>query len=111
MSNTELTKELILSTAAVSSTRLRELLKVDNVKCHGCVNITGCKNCAACNDCLYCKYCSNCTFCTCCSWCSYCKGCIDCENCYLCNGLKNKMYYIRNIQFSREEYREVINSL
>ncbi|MBP9715294.1 MAG: hypothetical protein KBD52_02300 [Candidatus Pacebacteria bacterium] len=40
--------------------------------------------------------------------CSFCYDCYSCENCFQCTGLRNKKYCIKNKQYTKEEYEEII---
>ncbi|MFA6274322.1 MAG: hypothetical protein WC662_04125 [Candidatus Paceibacterota bacterium] len=34
--------------------------------------------------------------------------CADCSNCFMCSGLRNKKYYFKNKQYSKEEYEKIL---
>jgi len=36
--------------------------------------------------------------------------CWDCSNCFMCTGLRNKKYNFKNKQYTKEEYKEIIES-
>jgi hypothetical protein len=42
--------------------------------------------------------------------CSFCFDCRDCSNCFMCFGLRNKKYYFKNQELSKEKYNEIISS-
>ncbi len=49
-------------------------------------------------------------------WCSQCVNCIFCYDCrgtqdsFMCFGLRNKKYYFKNEQYTKEEYKKIIDS-
>ena len=54
------------------------------------------------SDCTDCSDCSNCSYCSDCSDCSYCSDCSSCSDCSDCS---RKKYMIKNVQFTKEEYK------
>jgi hypothetical protein len=40
--------------------------------------------------------------------CYFVRDCINCQDCFMCSGLKNKKYYFKNKQYTKEEYKELI---
>lgn len=49
-----------------------------------------------------------------------CRGCIDssflfdcanCQNCFMSSGLRNKSYYFRNQQYTKEEYQKLLDNI
>ncbi len=42
--------------------------------------------------------------------CYFCHSCNGCSNCFMCVGLRNKKYYFLNKQYTKEEYRKLVNS-
>lgn len=36
--------------------------------------------------------------------------CRDCSDCFMCIGLRNKKYFIKNTEYSKEEYEKILNS-
>jgi len=36
--------------------------------------------------------------------------CKNCSNCFMCSNLRNKIYCIRNVQYSKEEYSKIMNN-
>lgn len=42
--------------------------------------------------------------------CAYCFDCRACEECFMCVGLRNKKYYIKNKEYSKEEYNKIVSS-
>ncbi|MDD3302343.1 MAG: hypothetical protein PHN31_02225 [Candidatus Gracilibacteria bacterium] len=65
--------------------------------CYETVNVMNCFNCK------YIQYCENC------SSCDFCYDCIGCTECIGCVGLRNKKYCIYNKQYSKDEYKNIIN--
>ena len=69
-------------------------------------------NCDSIYDCM-CIYKSNTCFGTrgnnrFCINCYFVRDCENCQNCFMCSGLKNKKYYFKNKQYTREEYEQKI---
>jgi hypothetical protein len=40
--------------------------------------------------------------------CAYCFDCRGCTNCFMCVGLRNKSYYFKNEQYSKDEYQRIV---
>ncbi len=38
----------------------------------------------------------------------FCEYCFNCKDCFGCNGLKHKQYCIFNVQYTKEEYEELV---
>lgn len=60
---------------------------------------------------ISCDSCSSCTYsidCRNCDSCSYCFDCRQCTHCFLCSSLSDKQYCFQNIQYSPEEYQQLI---
>lgn len=57
------------------------------------------------SHCYNCKSSFNCRNC---SDCSYIVDCIGCTNCFMCSGLNKKNYCVKNKQYSREEYENLL---
>jgi len=75
-------------------------------KCVDCLAITQCNVCYFCIDC---SQCFNSFFCVWCEWSSnlYASyNCIWCQDCIACHNLVNKKFYIENISYNEETYRE-----
>ncbi len=56
---------------------------------------------------------SNCKsiyWCTSCVSCSFCYDCRGCQDCFMSSGLRNKKYYFKNQQYSKDEYEKIIAS-
>ncbi|HAI99012.1 TPA: hypothetical protein DCL30_05820 [Candidatus Peribacteria bacterium] len=49
--------------------------------------------------CIRCRLCSNMT---------YCIDCYSCKDCFGCTGLRNKRYCILNVQYTKEEYEDLL---
>jgi hypothetical protein len=41
--------------------------------------------------------------------CSFCLDCHGCEHCFQCVGLRNKKYFLKNKQYTREEYEKIVS--
>jgi hypothetical protein len=57
--------------------------------------------------------CSNCKsvyWCTACISCVLCYDCRGCSDCFMSTGLRNKKYYFKNKQYSKEEYQAIVDS-
>jgi len=65
----------------------------EGIDCHSCYGLTNCQDCFNCSDSAFLRDC---------------KGC---KNCFLCTGLKNKEYYYKNKQYSKEEYEKLMNEI
>lgn len=78
-----------------------------------CVDTFDVRNCEYCYSVFDCDNCNNSRFldhCKNCSECNFSYDCIGCQNVTLCTNLRNKQYYFKNKQLSREDYfREVEN--
>ncbi len=89
--------------------------------CYYWDRVIDCKNCV---DSLLIKNCHNCYECintSNCYWCTYSENSIDCKNsdylydsiwcvdCFMCINLHNKRFYIKNLEYSKEEYFRQIN--
>jgi hypothetical protein len=46
-----------------------------------------------------------------CSFCTWCDSMISCNNCIACVGLKKKEYCILNKQYTKEEYKKIVEQL
>lgn len=57
-----------------------------------------------CNKCRHVQYGSEL------SECDFCYDCRGCTNCLLSTGLRNKSYYFKNKQYSKEEYKKIVES-
>lgn len=78
------------------------------------------KNCVDCLDTKDSQYCYGCLTSSNCYKCQHCERCIDCNesyfsfdcrgcgNIFMCTGLRNKKFYIRNKQYSQEEYSDIL---
>jgi hypothetical protein len=42
--------------------------------------------------------------------CTFCHSCRGCSHCFMCVGLRGKKYCIKNIQYTKEEYENIINN-
>lgn len=97
-----------------------------NIKCHGCKYCDNCHYCERCSECyncsnsIDCKLCDNCSNCNSCNdsdncsecdGCSNCWNCVNCFNCAYCKCLHNATYCILNVQFTKEEYEKIMESL
>lgn len=76
--------------------------------CYNCNYCKYCYNCNSCNYCYNCNYCCDCYDCNDCDYCYDCYDCNDCNYCYKCSGLSFKKYHILNIEFTEEEYKNII---
>lgn len=34
--------------------------------------------------------------------------CSECKNCFMCSGLRNKKYYFKNVEYSKDEYEKIL---
>src|SRR3989338_9955565 len=59
-----------------------------------------CFNVDNCSHCIYNYNSSSC------SNCQFSDDCVGCHYCFLCTGLRNKQYYIRNQQYTKEQRQE-----
>jgi len=73
-----------------------------NTNCIDCINCISCIDCDNCNRCKICKDCFDCV---------ECSSCDECNNCFLCDNLYNEIYMILNVQFSKKEYFQKIESM
>lgn len=67
--------------------------------CYECIN---CYGCYACQCSMYLENCSDCL---------YCYDLIGCKNCLFSYGLRNKQYYVFNVEKTKEEYDSYLKSL
>lgn len=42
--------------------------------------------------------------------CYFVRDCENCQDCFMCTNLKNKKYYFKNEQYTKEEYQNILNS-
>ena len=42
---------------------------------------------------------------------SFLFDCANCQNCFMSSGLRNKNYYFRNKQYTKEEYKKLLNDI
>lgn len=73
--------------------------KGSNELLYECMNATGCFGCQysfLIRDCINCYYCYDAH---------------GSSNCFMSFGLRNKQYYIRNVQYSKEEYQQTLVKL
>src|SRR3990167_8165933 len=106
----------------------------DSKNCYLCFGSKGCENCLyssrlinsiGCVDCQElreCQLCYECIFCMNCYNCQNCEKCFDsrglffCYDCrgssdmFMCTGIRNKQYYIRNKQYTKDEYLKMIKN-
>ncbi|MDH4358662.1 MAG: hypothetical protein OEV37_01775 [Candidatus Berkelbacteria bacterium] len=80
----------------------------ESVGCVDCIDTRNSQHCYSCLDCENCYKARYSERCKDCSEISFCFDCRGCKNIYLCTNLRNKQYYIRNKQYSREEYFRVL---
>lgn len=52
-----------------------------------------------------CKYVSQCGNCI---NCDFCFDCVNCQDCFMSYNLRNKKYVFRNVQLSKDEYKEAL---
>ena len=71
---------------------------IQSSDCYDCINVVKSFNMISCMDCNNCSYCKSCAWCV---WCHDCFGCCD---------LENKSYCINNIQYSKDEYQNLIKN-
>lgn len=81
-----------------------------NRNCIDGIQLEQCELCYECTDCSECfnlvkgQMCSQCTD-------SYfLEDCRNCTNCFMCKGLRNKEYCIKNKQYSKDEYENIVRS-
>lgn len=77
----------------------------DSLNCaliDNCELLEGSENSSHCYNCRSSFNCRNC------SDCSYIADSIGCSNCFMCSGLNKKNYCIKNKQYSREEYENLM---
>jgi len=41
--------------------------------------------------------------------CYFVRDCENCQDCFMCSGFRNKKYCFKNIQYSKEEYKELLS--
>ena len=94
---------------------------MESQNCMYWLKVSYCNNCIDCDYTIkseLCYYCSDCSDCyklnyslhsIDCKNSSFLNDCIWCTNCYMCKWLRNKSYYIKNIQYSKEEYHSILN--
>jgi hypothetical protein len=79
-----------------------------------CIDTSHCSKSENCYECFWVNSCSNVMFSSQCES-SYnllfCRDCNGCHDCFGCVGLRKKEYYIYNIQYTKEEYKEKIKKL
>jgi len=78
----------------------------DNVDCSNmylkvelCYQVLGAIEAYACAYCMFIFYSRNLL---------YCEYCLHCSDCFGCNGLQHKQYCIFNIQYTKEEYEDLV---
>lgn len=78
----------------------------DNVDCSNmylkvelCYQVLGAIETYECAFCLFIFYSRNLL---------YCEYCLHCNDCFGCNGLQHKQYCIFNVQYTKEEYEELV---
>lgn len=82
------------------------------IECKNCVdsllikNSRECYECTNISDCYGCLYSENITDCR---ECVYLFDSIGCADCFMCTNLRNKRFYIKNQEYSREEYYKKID--
>ncbi|MDP2630811.1 MAG: hypothetical protein Q8P56_05400 [Candidatus Uhrbacteria bacterium] len=72
-----------------------------------CAYVHSSQKCELCYMCANCRECYNVQFSefsTHCTNSRFLSNCVDCSDCYQCANLKYKQYYIRNTQYTKEEY-------
>lgn len=42
--------------------------------------------------------------------CSFVRDCENCQDCFMCASLKNKKYFFKNKQYSKEEYKKILSN-
>lgn len=65
-------------------------------------------HCELCYDSIYVHKCYGlkcCQDCINCSTSAFLKDCIGCQDCFMCTGLRNKQYYFKNQELSKERYQ------
>jgi hypothetical protein len=78
-----------------------------------CVDLTVCFDVEKCFDSIYCQnsyrifYSRNCRDCI---DSYFLQDCRNCQNCFMCWNLRGRSYCIENIQYTKDEYNEKINS-
>ena len=73
-----------------------------------CFRIGWCGNCYESIDsenCYDCHYIQNCRDC---HGSEYLFDCVGCKSCFMSTGLRNKQYYIENVEYSKEEYENKV---
>lgn len=79
--------------------------------CNHCLDCTNIYNSDLCYEWVNCTKCYNCKRCTECEYSTNltaCLRCKNCQDCFACINLINKQYCIRNIQYSKQEYDQLI---
>lgn len=61
--------------------------------------------CISCADCYQVKYAE---FCNACVNSQFMYDCRACADCFMCAGLRNKKYYFKNEQYTKEEYEKIL---
>lgn len=64
-------------------------------------------------ECIHCDKCYNIKYselCLSCTDSSFLYDCRNCSNCFMSYGLRNKSYFYKNKQYSKEEYEKIISS-
>ncbi len=83
----------------------------NNKNCMDCYRVSDCELSYECVDVAgsyglyYSQDCGNC------SESAFLKNCIGCKQCFMCSNLKNKQYYIYNVESTKEEYERLMKSL
>lgn len=65
----------------------------EGIDCHSCYGLVNCQDCFNCSNS------------------AFLRDCVGCKSCFLCTGLRNKEYCIRNKQYSKEEYEELVGAI
>jgi len=84
----------------------------DSIKCSNCVDcmyIDHCENCYDCVKLSHCFWLLHSNKCVNCSESSYLSNCTNCHDCFNCIWLDNKSYCMNNIQYSKDDYKKLIN--
>ena len=76
----------------------------DGFQCVDNTNVYGCQVCYESVDCYDCQRVFWCEECKNCSDSYFLKSCVGCRDCLFCTNLTQKQYYIKNKQFTKEEY-------
>ena len=64
--------------------------------------------CYQCNDCSKSQYLSNCINCY---DSLFLRDCVNCANCIMCSNLRGKSYYIKNQEYTKEQYEEIVKNM